>query len=162
MLFRSAAGADRFFVLPEDLTRLVSFSVDTLAASRRRSVRVKFQRPVSVMHDGKEENGASVDLSETGLQIRLAVAPPEGASVELMVPLSDGGFPLRLPARVTWLSEAKDGAALSVKVGLLIEPDEESRNRIREEVRRALNVSYYVRWLASAPKPSKPAASPPA
>lgn len=159
-LAAAAAGADRFFVLPDDLARLVNFSVDTLAASRRRSVRVKFQRPITVVLDGREEKGASVDLSETGLQVRLAAAPPEGSQIELMVSLSDGGFPLRLPAKVTWSSAAKDGAALATKVGLLIEPDEESRNRIREEVRRALTVSYYVRWLASAPKPAKPAAAP--
>ena len=153
-LVAAAAAADKFFVLPDDTDRLLSFSVDALNASKRRSVRVKFQRPVSVLRAGApEQRGAAVDLSETGLQVRLAQAPPEKTEVQAVLRLSDDGPPLTVPAKVAWVSEAGDGAELAYRVGLLLEPDDAARSRIRDEVRRALTASYYVRWLSRAPKP---------
>lgn len=162
-LVAAAAAADKFFVLPDDAERLVEFSAEVLNASRRRSVRVKYQRPIGVVRPGgREERGAGVDLSETGLQVRLAQAPPEKSAVEVVLRLSDGGEPVRVKATVAWATPADDGAELAMRVGLLLEPDEAARSRIREEVRRALTASYYVRWLSRAPKaaPSRPAAAP--
>ena len=49
----------------------------------------------------------------------------------------------------------KKEADLAWRVGFLLEPDDAARSRIREEVRRALTASYYVRWLSRAPKPVK-------
>lgn len=154
-LIAAAAGADRFFVLPDDLSRLVNFSVDTLAASKRRSVRVRFQRPIIVAMNHEEHQGAAVDLSETGVQVRLGVVPVEGSIVKIGIPLSDGLNPLELDAKVTWVHAANDGSALSQKVGLVFDPDESSRARLREEVRKALHISYYVRWLSSTPKAAR-------
>lgn len=154
-LIAAAAAADKFFVLPEDGDRLLAFSVEVLNASRRRSVRVKYQRPIVVRRDGKEDRGAGVDLSETGVQVRLAVAPPEKSSAEIVLRLSDDGPPLTVPAMVQWVTPAGDEAALAFRVGFLLEPDDAARSRIREEVRRALTASYYVRWLSRAPKPAR-------
>lgn len=164
-LVAAAAAADKFFMLPDDAARLVAFSSEVLNASRRRSVRVKYQRPVGIVRDGggREERGAGVDLSETGLQVRLAQAPPEKSAVEVVLRLSDGGDPVRVKGTVAWVTPADDGAELAMRVGLLLEPDDAARSRIREEVRRALTASYYVRWLSRAPKttaPGRPAANP--
>jgi CheY-like chemotaxis protein len=147
-LAAAAAGADRFFLLPDDQDRLVKFSVDTLAASRRRGVRVRFTRPVTVVIDGKQILSAGVDLSETGVQVRMIATPKDGTIATVLLTLSDGGADLALASRVTWTAPAREGT----KVGLVFEPEEDARGRIREEVRRALAVSYYVRWLAAAPK----------
>lgn len=161
-LLAAAAGADRFFVLPADLAPLVAFSVEKLAASRRRSVRVRFQRPVGLWIAGAETVAAALDLSETGLQVRVAIDVPEQTQVEVVVALSDGGPPVRLPSRVAWKSPATDGGHLAVRLGLVFDAEEASRTRIREEVRRALAASYYVRWLAAAPRPARPETVPPA
>ena len=162
-LVAAAAAADKFFVLPDDAERLVSFSSEVLNASRRRSVRVKYQRPIGLIaNGGREERGAGVDLSETGLQLRVAQAPAEKSVVEVVLRLSDGGDPVRVKGTVAWVSPADDGAELAMRVGILLEPDDAARSRIREEVRRALTASYYVRWLSRAPKaaPARPAATP--
>lgn len=149
-LMAAAAGADRYFSLPGELMALVGFSVEKLAASRRRNVRVRFQRPVSVWAQGAEIRAAAVDLSETGLQVRTAADLPAQTAVEISVALSDGGPPLHLAAKVAWRADAADGGPLGVRLGIVFEPDESVRARIREEVRRALAASYYVRWLASS------------
>lgn len=154
-LVAAAAAADRFFVLPEDGDRLLAFSVEVLNASRRRSVRVKYQRPVVIRRAGQaDDRGAGVDLSETGLQVRLAAAPPEKSDADVILRLSDGP-PLAVPAKVAWTTRADDAADLAFRVGYLLEPDDTARSRIREEVRRALTASYYVRWLSRAPKPAR-------
>lgn len=154
-LIAAAAAADKFFVLPEEGDRLLEFSIEVLNASRRRSVRVKYQRPIVVRRDGKEDRGAGVDLSETGVQVRLAQAPREKSSAEIVLRLSDDGPPLTVPAMVQWVTPAGDEADLAWRVGFLFEPDDAARSRIREEIRRALTASYYVRWLSRAPKPAK-------
>lgn len=154
-LIAAAAAADRFFVLPEDGDRLLAFSVEVLNASRRRSVRVKYQRPVLIRRSGQDDRGAGIDLSETGVQVRLAQAPPEKSDATVVLRLSDDGPPLTVPARVAWATPAGDEAALAFRVGFLLEPDDAARSRIREEVRRALTASYYVRWLSRAPKPAR-------
>lgn len=161
-LLAAAAGADKFFALPGDLMPLVGFSVEKLAASRRRSVRVRFQRPVGIWIGGAETAAAALDLSETGLQVRVAIEVPEQTMVEAVIALSDGGPPVRLPSRVAWKSPATDGGQLAVRLGLVFDADEASRTRIREEIRRALAASYYVRWLAAAPRPARPASVLPA
>ena len=161
-LLAAAAGADKFFALPGDLMPLVGFSVEKLAASRRRSVRVRFQRPVGIWIGGAETAAAALDLSETGLQVRVAIEVPEQTMVEAVIALSDGGPPVRLPSRVAWKSPATDGGQLAVRLGLVFDADEASRTRIREEIRRALAASYYVRWLAAAPRPARSASVLPA
>ena len=150
-LLAAAAGADRFVSLPGELMPLIGFSVEKLAASRRRGVRVRFQRPVSIWIAGAQTDAAAMDLSETGMQVRIAVDVPEQTNVEAAIALSDGGPPVRVHARVAWKSPASDAGTLGIRLGLIFEIDEATRARLREEVRRALAASYYVRWLAAAP-----------
>ncbi|HVO29854.1 MAG TPA: PilZ domain-containing protein, partial [bacterium] len=151
-LLAAAAGADRFFSLPGELMPLIGFSVEKLAASRRRSVRARFQRPVALWVRGAQINAAAMDLSETGMQVRTAGEVAEGEILEAVVALSDGAPPARLNAKVAWKTPATDGGAMKTRLGLAFDVDDATRSRIRAEVRNALSASFYVRWLSAAPR----------
>jgi CheY-like chemotaxis protein len=97
------AGVNLFLCKPVDrsrIVRLLNAADNFIQAQRRRFVRVKVAKGVSIEAGQQRIKGTSVDLSATGMSVKSSESLPVGSSVRVGLELQAGKPPVQLSARV--------------------------------------------------------------
>jgi CheY-like chemotaxis protein len=104
-----AAGANFFLYKPinkERLLKLVRATQGAMEAERRRTRRVPIHSKVRLRFGAEELQGETVDVSMSGLLLRVPRTAPIGSSLRMSVELSQGAKPLQISGSVVRLQGA--------------------------------------------------------